>query len=106
MMILINNKLSTDRGYFSGLPGQSVSSASVSVNKELKMKQQCDKCKKETESHSLQLPEGWNWWFKMSKGADLFQGWSALKLCNSCEAPPGFTERKKKVKPSDTWEGK
>jgi len=38
MMILINTRLSTDRGYFSGLPGQSVSSASVSVNKELKMK--------------------------------------------------------------------
>jgi hypothetical protein len=40
MMILINTRLSTDRGYFSGLPGQSVSSASVSVNKELKMKQE------------------------------------------------------------------
>ena len=70
------------------------------------MKQQCDKCKKETESHSMRLPEGWNWWMKMSKGADLFQGWSTLKLCSSCEAPPGFTERKKKAKPSDLWEGK
>ena len=43
MMILINTRLSTDRGYFSGLPGQSVSSASVGVYKELKMKESKNK---------------------------------------------------------------
>jgi hypothetical protein len=50
------------------------------------MAKKCDKCNTVVHKRS----NDWDFWMKIKEDADIFQGCSIIRLCNSCLPPVGF----------------